>query len=172
MNVYEIIDIAKELRPGNTISNDMYELWLAELDASIQLEVCRKSIPEIRRLRPQKWMPKAYKSGDRVSYKMSEHWHIYVATDKVNSNTPPCEDAEHWDEIPYETYVGFPHDKLYYLYLIAMQDYTNMEYDKYANDKALFDTATEEYAKWWQRKYSHTYEDGVDEYETDIRHPE
>ena len=50
-----------------------------------------------------------------------------------------------------------------------MMDYANREYDKYANDKALYDEALNEFAKWWQRKYRYSWEEGIDEYELEIR---
>ena len=52
-----------------------------------------------------------------------------------------------------ELLVKPPHDKLYLAYLIAMIDFTNGEYNKYANTVAMFNTHLSEYAAWFQRTY-------------------
>lgn len=46
-----------------------------------------------------------------------------------------------------------PFDKVYYLWLAAMIDYGNAEYDKYQNDKAMADAAYSDYAKWFMRHF-------------------
>lgn len=52
-----------------------------------------------------------------------------------------------------EMLVPIPFDKVYYLWLAAMIDYGNAEYDKYQNDKALADAAYSDYAKWFMRHF-------------------
>ena len=52
-----------------------------------------------------------------------------------------------------ELLVPRPFDKVYYLWLAAMIDYGNAEYDKYQNDKAMADAAYSEYAKWFMRHF-------------------
>jgi hypothetical protein len=169
MKVYDVIDTAQRLRPGNEYDADIVERWIAECDASIQLEVARKRLGDIRPLRPPVWENRAYRAGDKVSESVSGKWRVYMALMDMDGTEDPATDREHWTEVPYETYVGFPHDRLYYLHVIAMMDYANMEYDKYANDRALYEAAIDEYSKWWQRQYSNTYTEGSDQYEADIR---
>ena len=52
-----------------------------------------------------------------------------------------------------EMLVPRPFDKVYYLWLAAMIDYGNAEYDKYQNDKAMADAAYSDYAKWFMRHF-------------------
>lgn len=52
-----------------------------------------------------------------------------------------------------EMLVPRPFDKVYYLWLAAMIDYGNAEYDKYQNDKAMADAAYSDYAKWFMRLF-------------------
>lgn len=52
-----------------------------------------------------------------------------------------------------ELLVRPPHDKIYLAYLIAMIDFTNGEYNKYANTVQMFNTHLSEYAAWFQRTY-------------------
>ena len=52
-----------------------------------------------------------------------------------------------------ELLVPRPFDKVYYLWLAAMIDYGNAEYDKYQNDKAMADAAYSDYAKWFMRHF-------------------
>lgn len=46
-----------------------------------------------------------------------------------------------------------PHDKLYGVYLMAMVDFANGEYDKYANTMQLFNNYWTEYVRWYNRHY-------------------
>ena len=52
-----------------------------------------------------------------------------------------------------ELLVRPPHDKIYLAYLIAMIDFTNGEYNKYANTVQMFNSHLSEYAAWFQRTY-------------------
>ncbi len=45
----------------------------------------------------------------------------------------------------------FPFDRLYWLYLVAMLDYTAGDSDRYENTAALFNSAYGDYAKWLKR---------------------
>lgn len=172
MNVYEIIETANQMRPGNNYSDELVERWIAECDASIQIEVCRKKPNTIRRIRADEWKSKVlYLKGQKASIQYDGKWHQFEAVKDVSGETYPHEDSENWMEIPYDTYLVHPHDRLYVLYVIAMMDYANMEYDNYANDRVLYESAVDEFARWWQRTYSYGYVEGVDEYEADVRHP-
>ena len=62
-----------------------------------------------------------------------------------------------------ELLIGPPHDKLYYLYVMAMIDFANAEYDKYNNTVTLCDEAVSEWARWFIRTHGRgrLVEDGV-----------
>lgn len=153
------------MRPGNDFENEIVERWIDECDASIQLEVALKKPGEVIRLRPPLWEKGTeYKNGTRIGVNISGEYHIFVAQNDVESQITPQDDAESWKEVPYETYVTFPHDKLYYLYVIAMMDLANHEYDKYKNDMQVYNAAYNEFAKWWQRNYRYTHKEGYDAY--------
>ena len=169
MKVYEIIDIASQMRPGNTYDNEIIEQWISELDAMIQIEIVGKKPSEIRKLRPDAWKKnKSYKTGDRISINDGGNVVVFVASENIKSEINPQSDSR-WVCSDYDTYVVHPHDRLYYLYVICMMDYANREYDKYVNDKALYNDALSDFAKWWQRKYRYTRKEGVDEYEIEVR---
>lgn len=169
MRVYDIIEMAESIRPGNTYDTDIIERWINELDSMIQIEVCKKSPSQVRNLKPDAWVSnRQYIKGDRVSVTDGGKIIVYVANKDHKSEIRPSE-SDNWTKGDYDTYVGHPHDRLYYLYVICMMDYANREYDKYANDKALYDEALNEFAKWWQRKYRYSWEEGIDEYELEIR---
>ncbi len=51
------------------------------------------------------------------------------------------------DEDP-ELLANPPHDDIYYKYLIAMIDFFNGEYDKYANTVEMFNAAFSEFSRW------------------------
>ena len=57
------------------------------------------------------------------------------------------------DDAETELLVPRPFDKVYYLWLAAMIDFGNAEYDKYQNDKAMADAAYSDYAKWFMRHF-------------------
>lgn len=50
-----------------------------------------------------------------------------------------------------ELMVKPPHDKLYPAYIVAMIDYANGEYDRYANSMVMFNSHWEEYIRWLGR---------------------
>lgn len=52
-----------------------------------------------------------------------------------------------------EMLVPRPFDKVYYLWLCAMIDYGNAEFDKYQNDMAMANAAYDDYAKWFMRLF-------------------
>lgn len=171
MKVYDIINTVKQMRPGSNFDTALMEKWISECDASIQIEVCRKNPKEIRLIRARDWETgKTYPVGEMVSYRESGEWHQYISKKEFESNIAPNADPDNWTEIAYDTYVSHPHDRLYVYYVIAMMDYANMEYDNYANDRAMYEAALDEFAKWWQREYSYTWKKGVDQYEIDVRH--
>ena len=154
MELKKVIDRAEELRPGNNWRSEAVEGWIRELDAEIQLEVCLKPIDKVIPLIPDKWKyGRKYAAGDRVAIRDDEEWKVYRA--RIETLSEPNTDQT-WEEVPVETYVGAPHDKLYYLYIIAMMDY--------ANDYAVYNAALDEFAKWWQRKYRYNRLGDYDEY--------
>ena len=162
MELKKVIDIAEELRPGNNWRSEVVEEWIRELDAEIQLEVCLKPIDKVIPIIPDKWKyGKKYSEGQRAAVRDGDEWKVYRA--RVDTLSEPNTDQT-WEEFPAETYVGAPHDKLYYLYIIAMMDYVNEEYDKYANDYAVYNAALDEFAKWWQRQYRYKNTEEYDEY--------
>ena len=171
MNVYDIIDAASKIRPGNDFNDEIVETWISQCDASIQIEVCRKKPNTIRAIRAEEWKKNSeYNAGQKVAVKLSGKWHQYIALSNIYcSKTSPHSDIDNWKEIPYDTYVVHPHDRLYTYFIIAMMDYANMEYQNYANDRALYESAVDEFARWWQRNYGYNFVEGVDAYEADVR---
>ena len=169
MKVYDIIEEAKTLRAGHDWDSEIVEKWIDRVDAEIQIEVALKKPCNIRKCIPDAFeKDKMYTYGDRVHLVISGKKHVYVAL----CNTSGCEPNEYpqyWKEVPYETYVGHPHDKLYVSYIIAMMDYANRDFNKYTSDYAIYNADVEEFAKWWQRKYRYNFVEGSDPYEFDIR---
>lgn len=47
-----------------------------------------------------------------------------------------------------------PHDKIYWVYLSAMVDFANGEYDKYQNTMQMFNQFFGEYMRWYARTYN------------------
>ena len=169
MKVYDIIGEAKKLRPGNEWDSEIVEKWIDRCDASIQLEVAHKMPDTLRKCIPDLWKhDKQYTYGDRVHQVVSGKKRVFVAK-CVTIGSEPKEYPQYWEEVPYETYVGHPHDKLYVSYIIAMMDYANRDFNKYTSDYAIYNADVEEFAKWWQRKYRYNFVEGSDPYETDVR---
>ncbi len=169
MKVYDIIAEAKKIRPGHEWDSDVVEKWIDRVDASIQLEVALKMPSQIRKCIPDAWdKDKKYTCGERVHQVVSGKKRVFVAN-CVTLGSEPKEYPQYWKEVPYETYVGHPHDKLYVSYIIAMMDYANRDSNKYTSDYALYNADLDEFAKWWQRKYRYNFVEGSDPYETDIR---
>lgn len=52
-----------------------------------------------------------------------------------------------------ELLVRSPHDKIYRAYLVAMVDFANGEYNRYANTVEMFNTYFSEYVVWYADKY-------------------
>lgn len=57
---------------------------------------------------------------------------------------------EEWDV---ELLAVAPYDNIYMLYVLAMMDFYNEEYGNYSNSMVLFNTAMEEYRKWYRRTH-------------------
>lgn len=169
MKVYDIIERAKQTRPGYEWDSELVEQWINECDASIQLEVAKKNPSDIRKCIPDLWdKDKTYTYGDRVHLVISGKKHVYAALCKTSA-CEPNEYPQYWKEVPYETYVGYPHDRLYVSYITAMMNFANREYNKYTNDRELYNAELEEFANWWQRRYRYNFVEGSDPYESEIR---
>lgn len=52
-----------------------------------------------------------------------------------------------------ELLVPVPHDKIYWMWVAAMIDFANGEYDRYQNTMQLVNDAWDTYAKWFHRKF-------------------
>lgn len=57
------------------------------------------------------------------------------------------------DDLTNEMIVTAPHDKLYYVYLMAMIDFVNGEYDRYTNSMNLANAHITEWAAWYNRTH-------------------
>ena len=57
------------------------------------------------------------------------------------------------EDIEKELLVPFPHDKLYVDFLVAEIGFDNGEYNKYENDRAMFNQEYGEYLRWFARTY-------------------
>lgn len=71
---------------------------------------------------------------------------MLLAIDDITRYTYP-------DDAATELLVRPPHDKLYAVYLTAMIDFANGEYDKYSNTMQLFNSYWGEYVRWYNRHY-------------------
>lgn len=58
--------------------------------------------------------------------------------------------AEDLDE---ELLIPVPYDKVYWMWVAAMIEFANGEYDKYQNTMQLVNDAYDKYAKWFHRKF-------------------
>ena len=56
-----------------------------------------------------------------------------------------------WPEIDAVLLMPYPHDNMYYLYLMAMIDNANEETELYANDMTVAQEAMNESRAWWWR---------------------
>lgn len=56
-----------------------------------------------------------------------------------------------------ETICGPPHEKIYIYYLLAMMDFHNGEYDRYANTMEMFNRFYSAYCKW----FTHHFDPGT-----------
>lgn len=56
-------------------------------------------------------------------------------------------------DVETELLVKSPHDKIYRAYLVAMVDFANGEYNRYANTVEMFNTYFSEYVVWYADKY-------------------
>ena len=52
-----------------------------------------------------------------------------------------------------ELLAPWPYDEMYGYYLMARIDDQNMEYDKYENDRAKFNSAYDMFHDWWRRNH-------------------
>ena len=172
MKLQDAINITRELRPGVSISDTMIEMWIKELDYNIQTEIIHKKPSSVIKLEYPLWDEnKKYEIGDKVGLKVSGKWENFICVGDVKAGTYP-QDSDGFKKIDVCTYVSFPYDKIYYLYTIAMIDFVNQDFDKYANDLEVFNYAYEEFHKYWQRKYRYGSDENEDKYYFETRSSE
>lgn len=69
-------------------------------------------------------------------------------------NTAPQEIIQYTEEDLEETLlIPVPYDKVYWMWVCAMIDFANGEYDKYQNTMQMVNDAYDKYAKWFHRKF-------------------
>lgn len=93
----------------------------------------------------------AYSDADKIIWLnevegLAQSEVMLLSPDDIVTYTPDDTDAE--------MLVKPPHDKIYYSYLVAMIDYYNGEYDKYANSQSLFNQYMAEYERWYAQRYA------------------
>lgn len=57
------------------------------------------------------------------------------------------------DDIDHELLVKFPHENLYIMYLMAMTDMMNGEYNLYNTENEAYEKALGEFINWFARNY-------------------
>ena len=57
------------------------------------------------------------------------------------------------DDLETELLIPVPHDKVYWMWIAAMIDFANGEYEKYQNTLRLVNDACDKYAKWHHRNF-------------------
>lgn len=91
--------------------------------------------------------------GDEVKVQWINEAEGYVQTDVMMlalSDVVQYDPEQHMDA---ELLVKPPHDKLYAVYLCAMVDFANGEYDKYANTMQMYNEFLGEYIKWYTMNF-------------------
>lgn len=69
-------------------------------------------------------------------------------------HTAPQEIIQYTEEdIDEELLIPVPYDKVYWMWVAAMIEFANGEYDKYQNTMQLVNDAYDKYAKWFHRKF-------------------
>jgi hypothetical protein len=104
--------------------------------------------------------PNQYTYPQKISWLSELDGKLYneiIATHEFN------EDEETIDWNPYseqtdpslELIVGEPYEKIYEYWLAAKIDYWNGETVRYNNDMAMYNTAYQEYANWYNKNHKH-----------------
>lgn len=69
-------------------------------------------------------------------------------------HTAPQEIIQYTEEdLDEELLIPVPYDKVYWMWVAAMIEFANGEYDKYQNTMQLVNDAYDKYAKWFHRKF-------------------
>lgn len=87
--------------------------------------------------------------GDEAKARWLEELDGKIAVEVLGTEAPVY-GPERWDD---PLLVAPPYDNLYELYVSAMIDYHNQEIDRYNNSMALFNTALEEFRRWYIRTH-------------------
>lgn len=77
----------------------------------------------------------------------------YVQTDVMLIDIDAIIRYETEKDIETELLVPAPYTKIYYVYLTAMVDFANGEYNKYANTMEMYNEFISEYMKWYADRY-------------------
>jgi hypothetical protein len=57
------------------------------------------------------------------------------------------------DDLEVELLIPVPYDKVYWMWISAMIDFANGEYEKYQNTLQMVNEACDKYAKWHHRNF-------------------
>lgn len=147
MTIQEAMDRVDEMKP-NKQSQTLKVRWLSELDGIIWREL-------------EKTHRGAYGTpGERPPWENEDgsidpYWNIQEGS---GNSTQPAEESEFtgYDNITdWETELKapFPYDEIYPFWLMVKIDLQNMEWDKYENDRQLFNGAWANLSSWWTRTH-------------------
>lgn len=144
MTIQEAMDRVDEMKP-NKQSQTLKVRWLSELDGIIWRELEKTHGP-------------AQKDGERPPWetengKIDPYW--AYRTDSESSGEEETEFTGYDNITDWETELKapFPYDEIYTFWLMVKIDMQNLEWDKYDNDRQLFNGAWANLSSWWTRTH-------------------
>jgi len=139
MNIQEALDRIDMMRP-NMMKQEFKIAALSELDGRIWKEILQN-----------------HEDGNHQPMTLMER--IIFLSPEMRETEAETETAEEFPGYTIETDPGtellapFPYDEIYTYWLAAKVDWQNLEMDKYANDRTLFNNAWKELDDYWTRTH-------------------
>lgn len=141
MTIQEALDRIDAMRP-NMLKREIKIAALSELDGLIYREII--SNHEDGGSRPMT-------PGERIIFLSPEQ--RAQAEEEEQAEAVLFKGYSNETDPGTELLVGFPYDEIYTWWLASKISWTNMEIDRYNNDRALFNNAYDTYSDWYTRTH-------------------
>lgn len=141
MTIQEALDRIDLMRP-NMVAKEIKVAALSELDGLVWREIIKNHEDGTqRRLTPE----------EQILFLSPEDRTIGQETEEETEETFAGYTIE--TDPGTELLVGFPYDEIYTWWLASKVDWQNQEFDKYNNDRTLFNNAYDTYSDWYTRNH-------------------
>lgn len=146
MTIQEAIERVDAMKP-NKQAQELKVRWLSELDGLIWRELekthGKKTAPPT---------PPIIEDGEYAGY-YDPFWYLRQSQQSEQQAEEEFTGYDHITDWETVLKAPFPYDEIYTYWLMVKIDHQNQEWDKYENDRQMFNAAWTNLATWWTREH-------------------